>query len=398
MNKRNNDRIVGEYASGRSGPLLLMVCGIHGNEPASVAAAQRVFDSLHRQQPELSGRMVAFAGNLKALERNQRFINRDLNRMWSPEDLARLRSQDAAQDSVEESEQRALLACIESELQNNSDRVIFLDLHSTSASGPPFSLISDTLQNRQIALAFPLPVILGLEEAIDGSLLNYFGEQGFVSVGVEGGQHLDAHTADHHESIIWLALVAGGLLGEAQAPDLERHRQRLAAAAAGLPSAVEIVHRHGLAVENDFRMEDGFVNFAAVTKNQIMAHDRGEEVRSPVAGLLVLPRYQAIGDDGFFLGRKVSPFWLKLSVLLRKLRLDLLIPLLPGVRRHPTLVNALRVDKRVARWLVVQIFHLFGFRRCRPEGDTSCSVDATRVRGVSPVATPLLGRVFVSPL
>ena len=158
MNKRNNDRIVGEYASGRSGPLLLMVCGIHGNEPASVAAAQRVFDSLHRQQPELSGRMVAFAGNLKALERNQRFINRDLNRMWSPEDLARLRSQDAAQDSVEESEQRALLACIESELQNNSDRVIFLDLHSTSASGPPFSLISDTLQNRQIALAFPLPL------------------------------------------------------------------------------------------------------------------------------------------------------------------------------------------------------------------------------------------------
>ena len=84
---------------------------------------------------------------------------------------------------------------------------------------------------------------------------------------------------------------------------------------------------------------------------------------------ILLPLYQKVGEDGFFLVRRVRPFWLYLSALLRRLRADLLIPLLPGISRHPTRPHHYLADPRVARFLVVEIFHLFGFRRRRQEGD-----------------------------
>ena len=83
----------------------------------------------------------------------------------------------------------------------------------------------------------------------------------------------------------------------------------------------------------------------------------------------MLPLYRGQGDDGFFLGRDVKPFWLRLSALLRRLELQSLVLLLPGVRRHPDNVDSLLVDRSVARWQVSNVFHLFGYRRCRPESD-----------------------------
>jgi hypothetical protein len=48
-----------------------------------------------------------------------------------------------------------------------------------------------------------------------------------------------------------------------------------------------------------------------------------------------MPLYQALGDDGFFLVRKVKRFWLTFSALLRKLKVGHYMHLLRGVRRDP---------------------------------------------------------------
>ena len=40
-----------------------------------------------------------------------------------------------------------------------------------------------------------------------------------------------------------------------------------------------------------------------------------------------------------------------------------------GVRPHPTFQDHYRVDQRVARWLTVELFHLFGYRRRHPDGN-----------------------------
>jgi succinylglutamate desuccinylase len=81
---------------------------------------------------------------------------------------------------------------------------------------------------------------------------------------------------------------------------------------------------------------------------------------------VLLPLYQGQGEDGFFLCRDVHPLWLRLARWLRRLRLDALLPLLPGVSRHREQPDALLVDPGVARLLVREVFHLFGYRHCRP--------------------------------
>jgi succinylglutamate desuccinylase len=101
---------------------------------------------------------------------------------------------------------------------------------------------------------------------------------------------------------------------------------------------------------------------------QRLARDHHGPVLAPEGGLLLLPLYQGLGEDGFFVARRVRPFWLVVSALLRRLRLNALMPLLPGVRRHPEQPDVLVVDTRIARVYPLEVFHLFGFRKVRQVG------------------------------
>jgi succinylglutamate desuccinylase len=129
-----------------------------------------------------------------------------------------------------------------------------------------------------------------------------------------------------------------------------------------------IRHRH-LVREGRFEMLPGFRSFMPVRKGQAVARDKSGDVRCPEDGLMLMPRYQGQGEDGYFLARAVAPFWLRLSAWLRRARLDRLVPLLPGVRRHPSEPDRFLVDPDVARWQVVNVFHLFGYRHVREAGD-----------------------------
>jgi hypothetical protein len=110
-------------------------------------------------------------------------------------------------------------------------------------------------------------------------------------------------------------------------------------------------------------MEQGFENFSAVKKRQLLAKDNGGEIRAPFACHVMLPLYQELGDDGFFLARRVRWVWLWLAQWLRALHLSMVLPLLPGVRRDPGDRDTLLVNPKIARWFVVEIFHLLGFRK-----------------------------------
>jgi hypothetical protein len=84
---------------------------------------------------------------------------------------------------------------------------------------------------------------------------------------------------------------------------------------------------------------------------------------------MMLPRYQGLGDDGYFIATPVSVLGLHVSAALRWLQLDRLVPLLPGIRRHPERADHFIADPQVARTRVVEVFHLFGYRHVRIVGD-----------------------------
>lgn len=367
----------GSYCAGSAGPLVIVTGGMHGNEPAGILAARRVLRELEGGSLPLRGRIVVLVGNMSSLALGVRYVQEDLNRMWSEEAIADVLARDPAELRHEDRDQKELLEIIESwvtgERSEAWEHVIFLDLHSTSGGGPPFTIIGDTLQNRQIAFEFGIPAILGLEENISGTLLGFLSSRGYAAVGIEGGQHDEASTIDNHEAAIWLTLVASGMLWPREVPELDRHRVCLAAAASGTPPVVELRYRHGLEEDEEFEMVEGLANFLPVRKGRLLAHaqrrdEQRVEVHSREDGILLLPRYQGQGLDGFFIGRKVDPRWLALSGWLRKLKLDSILTYLPGVSRPGNSPGLLQVNRRVARWLSLQLFHLMGYRRRRVEG------------------------------
>ncbi len=378
------ERVLGSYGTHGTGrPLLIVVGGIHGNEPGGVLAAQEVIRSLAARRPAIAGRVVFLSGNRQALEAGTRFLEVDLNRIWSPDRIEALRTRPAENDRPEERELRELHSEIERELAAADGRVVFLDLHSTSANGAPFAIIGDTLANRDIAFVLGIPVILGLEENIGGTLLEYFGNLGHVAVGFEGGQHEAPTTRAHDEAAIWITLVSAGLMQAIDVPDHAGHVARLARVGQDLPRVVEILHRHGISPEDDFRMHPGYVNFQPVAEGELLAYAEPghREVRAPRGGMILMPLYQAKGREGFFLARTVRPFWLALSALLRRAGLDALFTHLPGLRRRPGEAGVLEVDARIARFFTVEIFHLLGYRRCEAEGNRM--VFTRRVEGLA---------------
>ena len=365
------DRVIGRLTGKAAGPTLLCIGSLHGNEPAGMRALQRAFARLEADPPPIRGEVVGLLGNLDAVSRGVRYVDSDLNRNWSPAKVAALRAglPDALEDA-EDREAAALLEQIDATVARARGRIHCLDLHTTSGQSPPFATAMDTLANRRFALAFPAPLVLGLEEYLDHTLLDYLDGEGFVTLGFEGGQHEDPLSVDYCEAAIWLALAASGVLVDPESvPAVEEARQRLVEGAKGLPRVVEIRYRHGIRKEDGFQMLPGFVSFQTIREGDLLASDHRRELRAPEGGGILMPLYQRQGDDGFFVIRRFSTFWLTVSAALRKLRMDAALPLLPGVHRDRERPGTLRIDRHVARFYALQIFHLLGYRKKRIEDD-----------------------------
>jgi predicted deacylase len=361
-------RELGRYGGSSPGPLVICIGGMHGNEPAGVFAAQRVLDELRERDPPFRGRLVALAGNRAALARGCRFVTEDFNRLWLPERLTTLRARPAESTlNSEEAQCRELSEAIEAALGQHRGPVVFLDLHTTSAEGVPFVIVSDTLINRALALSVGAPVILGLEEQLDGTVLDYINDRGLPAVGFESGQNEAPSSIDHAEAALWAILVAAGCLREDGVTRAASARGVLRQRAAGIPRILEVRHRHAIEPADQFVMESGFVNFQPVSRGQMLARDRNGPIFASENARILFPLYQNQGSDGFFLVREVSPRWLRLSALVRGMGLERLLHLLPGIRRDPVRPHTLIVDTRVSRWLAVDLLHLFGYRRRRIE-------------------------------
>ncbi len=350
--------------------MVLCVGGIHGNEPSGVLALQRVFEELERTKPRMRGTLVGLSGNIRALEVGARFIDRDLNRAWKP---IRLEKLDHLGDSCAETlEQRELLAAIRDAVKGQSGPYFFMDLHTSSAEGEPFACIGDTIRNRRFARSFPVPVILGLEEQLEGALLEHLNNAGMVTMGFEAGHHDAESSVDHHAASVWRALVGARCIREKDCPQAQQAKDLLDSSRNGLPQWLGVRYRHEIRDGDGFHMQPGYRNFRRLQPGEIVAINRdGDDIKANYKSRILLPLYQGKGNDGFFLALDIHPAWLVASRWMRRLRMDRLIHFFPGVRRiqggHGQ--EALHVDRRVARWFLVEVFHLLGFRKRRIHGE-----------------------------
>lgn len=357
----NVERTVGAYGTGE-GRTVVAIGSLHGNEPAGLEAIRGVLGGMRAGSIPLRGRFVGLIGNTAATAAGRRFVTRDLNRGWSESRIAAI-AQPRPGQSEEDREQRELLQTLESLAAEAKGPLVVLDLHSTSGRGAPFSVTADLMRNRRLAVHLPVPTVLGLEEIIDGTLLGFMCDRGHEGIAVEGGQHTAPHTAPLLESIVWFSMELLGLLDGVHVPDRADRLGRLRASTLGLPSLLEIKHRHGVDPGDGFEMVPGFSNFVPVRKGASLASDQGGPIVAPRDGLLMLPRYQDEGDDGFFIARALHRPWLHVSALLRRGGLDRLLPLLPKLSAPAP--NRLHWRGNRPPAPLLGALHLLGYRGAR---------------------------------
>ncbi len=361
-------RILGRVEGAEPGPTLIVVGGLHGNEPAGVKALLRILPRLTADPTGIAkGRMVGLSGNRKALQARRRYLFHDLNRYWLPERVEKLHAAASRKDAEpldgEDEELFQLDTEIRSLIAEADGKVYLLDLHTTSGPRLPFATLDDSLRNRPFAFAFPVPVVLGLEEELAGTLSIHVETLGVITAGFESGMHDAPESVDRAEAAIWIALEASGVLEADSRPEVAAARRYLAEECAGLPQVVEVRYRHAITPANGFRMDAGYENFQPITVAEKLGQNHLGPITSPLTGLMLMPLYQDQGADGFFVVQPVRRIWLETSAVVRRWRLERALQLLPGVQRHPELPGSFVVDRRYARWLALELFHLLGFSR-----------------------------------
>lgn len=304
----NVPREIGRLVSETPGATLITVGGIHGNEHAGIHASRRILERLNRGDVACSGEVVALAGNVGAIAEGRRFVNHDLNRVWSDGQVAALDTLHAPM-GAEYTEQRNLLTAMRAAVARARGPVYVIDLHSTSAAGVPFLACgTSTAQREFVSRAnLPLPSIIGLEEKVDGALSAYWNTHGCTAFTVEGGQHEDPATIDNLEAVLLLVLEAAGIVAKNAIPEAAAARAMLESRRGDLPRMMEVVSRFAITPDQGFTMMPGFRNLDVVRALQLLAKDKNGEIRATADGVVILPLYQGQGNDGFFWGRAIEP-------------------------------------------------------------------------------------------
>lgn len=311
---REQGRVIGRYEGTEPGPLFVCLGAMHGNEPAGVAAIELVIKMLEVEPIRtpgfiFRGRLLGLVGNLAAYRQKLRYIHKDLNRSFEPQYLMTIKKKQASERTSEENEFLELDTLIRSEIARyGAQKVILLDLHTTSSHGGIFTICRDRSDDLKIAAALHAPIVLGMLAGLKGTTLHYFTTENMgvecIPITFESGQHQEGMAVNRAVAGIICCLQAIGAVD----PDVveNHHEQILISYAAALPRVTELIDRHGIEPSDVFRMNPGYDNFQAVAAGEAVADSSSGPVIIPEDSRILMPLYQEQGEDGFFLVKEIQ--------------------------------------------------------------------------------------------
>jgi len=309
------DRLIGTYTGTEKGPLLICFGSIHGNEPAGTQALERVFQML-AEEPiknpsfQFAGRMIGLRGNLRAIQQGKRYLEKDLNRQWIPTNIMRIKKAQLEDLTAEDLEIRETLEVIHAEIANyQPEKLIILDLHTTTASGGIFVIVTEDAESLRIGKELHAPVIKGkgLLAGVEGTTLHYFNPTNFsiptVAVCFESGQHQEPIAVSRAIAAVINCLRTIGCVHPSHIEN--KHDQLLQTYSAGLPKVMELILTHRIQPSDNFAMKLGYQNFQPVKKGEVVAVDKNGPIQVEEDCMMLMPLYQKQGNDGFFLIKEV---------------------------------------------------------------------------------------------
>lgn len=312
----NIRREIASYTGQLRGPLLICLGGVHGNEWAGVKAIDLMGKMLEVEpitNPNFRyrGRFVGLIGHVEALKLNKRFIDQDMNRSFHEETLNRIKTLPKDELRAEEKEIQALYRKIKREISTyKPEKVIVLDLHTTTAGGGIFALANDDPESLRLGKELHVPVITGFNVRVKGTTMQFFTSERFgvdmTTVVFEGGQHDELLSVNRSIAAITNCMRT---IGAVRSEDVEnQHNYLLREYSKGLPRVAKLISSYQVHPGEDFRMLPDFSNFQRIHKGQLLAYSQGKQVIARGDGLILMPKYQEQGNDGFFIIEPVEEY------------------------------------------------------------------------------------------
>lgn len=292
-------RVLGKYTQDKKGPALIITAGVHGNEPSGIFAFRKVWQTLTQLNLPMKGELTGLAGNMLALSKNARLIDKDLNRVCFIENEIKLKAGEAL-GYHESYEFLALIEEFEKVKHEGITDVFFLELHTTSSASQPYISVNRDKGSYIFAKKFPLFIVKGIEDYIPGHVDYYLNHKGLKGCTIEAGQHESISSIDNHEAAIWIALVNIGCLTKEDVPDYSLHYENLKQSVIETETSFEVIYKYDIQEDEIFQMKPGYANFQKISKGEILATSDARNIVSEWDGRIFMPLYQSEGRDGFF--------------------------------------------------------------------------------------------------
>lgn len=348
-------RLLYDLTIDQSLPTLIFFCCIHGNEKAGYEALKTVTHFIEKHKNSAKANFYAIFGNKEAYIQNQRFINKDLNRIWTKSHL--FESSRKVSYVSEYNDLIEIYNILHKVLKDKKGPIYCIDLHTTSGPTRPFIVMNDSIKNRDFVKHLGYPVIFNIESFIEGALLNMLSDLGHVSFGFEAGEHTST------DSVKEFKLFCYRVISNLELIDLQSFiSEGIESYLKSKPAKYyEIVFRQNLEPQDSFEMIGNFLNFHKLKKGERIAILNDEIISAPSGYRIFMPLYQKKGEDGYFYIKRISNFKLKVAKLIRRLGLEHLLTIFPGINKvnHYTLA----IPDPLIKFIPKRLLFALGYRK-----------------------------------
>lgn len=303
MKARTDTRILGDFTGRPGGPVIIALAGVHGNEGTGVEAVRQVLRLLGQNKQEINGRFIGLRGNMTALRQQVRYNSEDMNRLWTPSLLDKIRRTSYRNlVSEDRAEIKDLLRILDPIVFDASiPEVILVDLHTFSGTGGMFCIVPRDDDLLKGLAPLNIPLIFGINKTLPGTSMDYMAAAGRTGFAFETGTHGTGEAEQNATAGLLMLLVRTHLIKKEYVPGYDEYAAYLNDKAGEYPRKLEFVYKHVIESGDDFVMQPGYRNFDKIKKGDLLGRDKNGEIRALADGFMLMPLYQKQGNDGFFI-------------------------------------------------------------------------------------------------
>jgi succinylglutamate desuccinylase len=299
----SNHHLIFSHLGAVGRPLIILMGSIHGDEAAGTAAIEMLIH--HLPIDELDCNIVGLCGNIEALKAQSRYILKDLNRVWSKENITKVTNSDPGELKHELLELYRILHLVDYLVAMcKPSSIYYLDMHTTSSDGSVFCILPAEEDCKAFAEKLSLPLVHDMLINLDDTTLHYFSTENLgiptIALAFEGGHHKDPFSVYRCYATIMRFIAATGLANGLALTDndydhmLDNYFEKM-------PHETYVKYRYNIEESRFFEMRPGYKHFSPVKKDEIIARYDGQHIKAPQDGYVLMPLYQKKGSDGFFI-------------------------------------------------------------------------------------------------